>query len=36
MEAAGRATEVPAHVAEVRLRHKQKRNLMKLFEQQGW
>ena len=36
MEAAGRATEFPAYAAELRVRHKPKRNLMKLFEQHGW
>ena len=36
MAAAGRADAFEPYVAEVRARHKPKRNLMNLFGQRGW
>lgn len=36
MTAAGQAEAFPPYVAEVRARHKPKRNLMKLFDQRQW
>jgi uncharacterized Zn finger protein len=36
MDKAGRGDEFAAYAAQVRATHKPKRNLMKLFDQQGW
>jgi len=36
MDKAGRGDEFAAYAAQVRVAHKPKRNLMKLFDQQGW
>jgi len=36
MEAAGRAEDLPRYVTALRAAHKPKRNLMRLFDEQGW